>query len=228
MKIYTGVGDRGKTSLFSGERVAKCHVRIEAYGDVDELSCVLGALVAQLGEATADLAAELRAVQSTLLHVGAYLATTPGSPAMAHLTPVGRPEISRLEASIDRQQAALPPLSAFVLPGGSPDAAWAHLARVVCRRAERKVVALGQATGVLAVDSREHATQETGPAAGGERCPAAGGERCPPSADREGRSDAPALLDLLVYLNRLSDYLFVVARTCNARAGLGDQLWEKT
>lgn len=215
MKIYTGVGDRGNTSLFSGERVPKSDARIEAYGDVDELGSVIGALIAGLGDDEAeftDLAEELKQVQSALLHVGAFLATTPGSPAMTHLTRIGPKDISALEASIDRQQDALPALSAFVLPGGTKAAAWAHLARVVCRRAERKVVALGRATEMLAGQAMPDGVSPDA--------------QDPGSAADTGTAPR-ALLDVLVYLNRLSDYLFVVARTCNARAGTGDQVWEK-
>ena len=240
MKIYTGVGDRGNTSLFSGERVPKSDARIEAYGDVDELGSVIGALIAGLDRDTADLAEELKQVQSALLRVGAFLATTPGSPAMAHLTRIGKQDIGALEASIDRQQEALPTLSAFVLPGGTPAAAWAHLSRVVCRRAERKVVALGRATEMLSGQESSaggrsgepevNTGSDPGSAADGSsepRAPLDAGsidQAVPHDADS---NDQAALIDVLVYLNRLSDYLFVLARTCNRRAGVGDQVWEK-
>ena len=134
MKIYSGGGDRGRTSLFSGERVLKSHLRIEATGDVDELNSVLGVLIAVLPNEDSGSMEEIRQIQSDLFHLGAWLATTPGSPSM-------------------------PALKSFILPGGHISAAWAHVARTVCRRAERRVVRLyeesiegdgqGQLWGVL-------------------------------------------------------------------------------
>jgi cob(I)alamin adenosyltransferase len=187
MKIYTKTGDAGKTGLFSGERVPKSHARIEAYGDVDELNSILGALAAALPERDADLIAELRAVQGDLFRVGSHLATTPDSMAAQSLRPLGGDAIHRLESSIDRWTAELPPLDHFVLPGGHPTAAWAHLARTVCRRAERRAVRL---------------------------------------LDAEGRPTAPTEAEILAYLNRLSDYLFVLARVCNHRTGTAETEWQ--
>jgi cob(I)alamin adenosyltransferase len=185
MRVYTGGGDRGKTSLFSGERRSKSDARIEAYGDVDELNATLGVLVGELKGQQVGLAEEIRRIQSHLFHVGAWLATTPGSPSLEMLQPITNEHAALLEQAIDRLEAALPPLRSFLLPGGDGAAAWAHVARTVCRRAERRVVRLAE----------ESADTETG------------------------------LGPVLVYMNRLSDYLFVLARYCNHLAGVSDTLW---
>jgi cob(I)alamin adenosyltransferase len=186
MKIYTGSGDRGRTSLFSGERVRKDHRRIEAYGDLDELNSVLGALSAAVTGLPA-AQAELSGIQSDLFHLGAWLATTPEAPATATLAPIDPQRSGRLESAIDRMDAELPPLKGFILPGGHPSAAWAHVARTVCRRAERRVVGLAA---------------EGGPPEAGEQVQRA-----------------------IVYLNRLSDYLFVLARHLNRTQGVDDVRW---
>ena len=227
MKIYTRSGDRGTTSLFSGERVRKDDPRIEAYGDVDELNSAIGALVAALRSGAAAgrepeasearaLCAELEAVQSDLLRAGGWLASSPGAASAATLpafdacaeAPSGvdcrddscaRDPALVLEEAIDRLEARLDPLRQFILPGGDPAAAWAHLARCVCRRAERRLLAL------------------LGPAAALEH-----GAGAPQPAERVLAEQRR----ILVYLNRLSDYLFVVARTCNRLAGAGDRVWE--
>jgi cob(I)alamin adenosyltransferase len=189
MKIYTKAGDRGKTSLFSGERVPKDDVRIEAYGDLDELNSVIGALISSLPEPLADIRDELREIQSDLFNIGSWMATTPGSPAAGQLQPVDPERTSVLERSIDRMDEGLPALKGFILPGGHASAAWAHIARAVCRRAERRAVGLATA----------------GPAAG--------------PADQLGRA--------VVYLNRLSDYFFVLARHVNGSQGIEDSLWKR-
>jgi cob(I)alamin adenosyltransferase len=168
MKIYTGGGDRGKTSLFSGERVNKSDLRVEAYGDVDELNSLLGALVAFLPSGETTLSGEIQRIQSDLLHIGAWLAVTPGSPASQELQDI---------------------LKDFLLPGGHVSAAWAHVARAVCRRAERHVVRLLAGT----------AEDET----------------------------SLQLRGVVTYLNRLSDYLFVLARYCNKIQGQPDTIWKK-
>jgi cob(I)alamin adenosyltransferase len=189
MKIYTGSGDRGKTSLFSGERVSKSDLRVEAYGDVDELNSILGGLVAALPSTQAELAEEIKEIQSVLLHIGARLAIKPGSPVSAELEEITAEHSKGLEGAIDRIDDSLPTLKDFILPGGHISAAWAHLARTVCRRAERHVVRLS--------------TTET------------------------GVGDTEQLINVIVYLNSLSDYLFVVARLCNKIHGLPDTLWQK-
>ena len=185
MKVYTGSGDKGKTSLFSGERIAKSDRRIAAYGDVDELNSILGMLAAVLPESLAEQRAEVLAAQSELLHVGAWLATTPGAAAAASLKPFEESRAAALEGAIDAMDAALPPLTQFVLPGGHSTAAWAHVARTVCRRAERHVV----------------------------------------DAVSDQPTPAPSTTPILVYLNRLSDYLFVLARFCNHALAVTEARW---
>ena len=185
MKTYIGSGDRGRTSLLSGERVSKTHLRVEVCGDVDELNSVLGAMVAALPEHQGELKEEILRIQADLFHVGAWLATTPGSPTLGMLQEIGPEHTKALEADIDRLEVILPPLRSFILPGGHPTAAWAHIARAVCRRAERQ--ALHLATG----------------------------------------EPAERLSGVIAYLNRLSDYLFVLARYCNSLHGVPDRMWQK-
>lgn len=191
MKVYTGGGDKGKTSLFSGERVAKNHDRVEAYGDLDELSSTLGALVAAFpaGDAWEAMRREVLGIQADLMTVGALLATLPQSDAFAYLEPIGSDKSAALEAAMDRMDAELPALRTFLLPGGHPAACWSHMARTVCRRAERRIVGL---IGAVA------------------------------------ESEIPEYLTTIqVYVNRLSDYLFVLARYCNHTAGMADIPWKK-
>jgi cob(I)alamin adenosyltransferase len=187
MKIYTGSGDRGKTSLFSGERLSKNHVRIEAYGDVDELNSCLGVLAAALDPGTPSRT-ELQEIQSILLEIGAWLSTTPQSSSAADLETFNEESIRKLESAIDRMELSLAPLKGFIIPGGRMAAALAHVARTVCRRAERHVVAISDTIKGGLPESYQQ---------------------------------------LLVYLNRLSDYLFVLARYCNHSAGEQDLLWRK-
>lgn len=144
MRIYTKTGDAGDTGLFGGGRVGKDHPRVGAYGDVDELNATLGVVRAT---APAAFAAELlEQIQRDLFAVGAELAAP--EPARLAKTlaghPIGEPDVSRLERAIDAHDTALPPLRAFILPGGTPKAAALHVARAVCRRAERSVVALSR------------------------------------------------------------------------------------
>jgi cob(I)alamin adenosyltransferase len=178
MRIYTRAGDDGTTQLLGPGRVPKDDARVAAYGEVDELNAALGVALTQLTDD--DLRAELARVQADLFTVGAELATPPGQAAAA-LPTVPEDWAGRLEGWIDRHAAGLPPLRSFILPGGAPAAAALHLARGICRRAERAVVHLRRAEPV----------------------------------------GAP----LLRYLNRLSDYLFVLARVANARAGVADTPW---
>ena len=189
MKIYTGSGDLGKTSLFSGERVSKSDLRVEAYGDVDELNSFLGALVAALPPTEAELAEEIKQIQSVLLQIGARLAVTPAAPVSKELEEITQEHSRGLEGAIDRIEENLPALQDFLLPGGHISAAWAHVARTVCRRVERHVVRL--------------------------------------SAPQSRMEDPEQLQNIIVYLNRLSDYLFVVARLCNKIHGLPDTVWKK-
>ena len=136
MKIYTKTGDLGQTSLFGGTRVAKDDARIEAYGTVDELSSFLGA--ARASHIPAEVDAVLEQVQRDLFDVGAHLA----SPGTSRFTGVDAQRIAELEESIDAMERELAPLTNFILPGGSLPAAHLHVARTVCRRAERRVVSL--------------------------------------------------------------------------------------
>ncbi len=141
MKIYTKTGDAGETGLFGGPRVRKSDARVEAFGDVDELNAAVGAARALVEDPEID--AQLAAVQEELFCVGAELATPRDAKARAALPPVDGAWTERLERTIDLWDAELPPLDRFVLPGGMRTAAALHLARTVCRRAERRVVALG-------------------------------------------------------------------------------------
>ena len=184
MKIYTGTGDRGKTSLFSGERISKADARIDAYGDLDELNSILGALAAHLS-AEEKLVTELHQIQSGLFQAGAWLATLPGAPSTDSLQEISLEQIDFLERAIDRFEKELPVIKAFILPGGHVTAAWAHVARSVCRRCERKVV-------LLINNSAKEKAHEP-------------------------------YQRLLVFLNRLSDYLFVLARKCNHIHGVSDK-----
>ena len=179
VKIYTKTGDTGQTSLFGKVRVSKADPRVDAYGEVDELNTCLG--VARAHGVGADLAASLEAIQRDLFAVGARLAD-PSSRIAGHVSKVAiaEAEVERLEQLIDRLEEELPPLRKFILPGGSPAGAMLHLARTVCRRAERRVIALGD-------------------------------DAVPPI--------------VVVYLNRLSDLLFVMARAVNHRAASPEVEW---
>lgn len=188
MKIYTGGGDRGKTSLFSGERVAKCDDRIAAYGDVDELSSVLGVLVAAMPDSFGAIE-EIHEIQSCLLKAGAWLATTPESHSVELLEDFGESPGKMLETAIDRMEENLPPLKEFILPGGHMASAFAHMARTVCRRAERSVIRIQDDAG-------------------------------------EGKA-GEQVREMIVFLNRLSDYLFVCARYCNHIMDVSDIPWRK-
>jgi cob(I)alamin adenosyltransferase len=179
VKIYTKTGDAGETSLLGGARVPKDHVRVAAYGDVDETNAAMGAVRAL---APPPLALLLFRIQKDLFAIGARLADpTDRLVARRAKAAVTAAHVRRLEKAIDAREEELPPLRSFVLPGGTPTAALLHQARTVCRRAERSVVTLA----------------------------------------REGHVDPT----IVVYLNRLSDLLFVLARSENHRAGLDEQMW---
>ena len=188
VKAYTGRGDRGKTSLYSGERVSKNHPRVEAYGDIDELNSVLGALFSALPENKSDLKAQIEHIQSLLFVAGTWLATTPDSPEMGTVDSIPESEIKMLEQAIDVMDHELPRLREFLLPGGHSSAAFAHIARTVCRRAERHVVRLA-------------------------------------AESSEGKAHIE-LMALLTFLNRLSAYLFVLARYLNWLHGVGEVPWK--
>ena len=129
MKVYTGGGDRGRTSLFSGERISKDDRRVEAYGDVDELNSLLGALIAALPGGCGEAMAELQRIQNDLFRIGACLATSGDDPTFAATRDFPAENARFLENAIDRMDDNLPRLSQFILPGGHPAACWSHVAR---------------------------------------------------------------------------------------------------
>lgn len=147
MKIYTRTGDAGQTSLVGGKRVSKASDRLEAYGTVDELNSHLGLLAAMAGADEASVRF-LQSVQNRLFNLGAYLATD--NTADPGLLPKGitQEEIDSIEKEIDRLESTLPQLRSFILPGGCQAACQANVARTVCRRAERRVIHLGQTAPV--------------------------------------------------------------------------------
>lgn len=179
MRIYTKTGDDGTTGLFGGARVAKDAARVEAYGTVDELNSVLG--LARAENSDGELDALLKTIQDELFCLGSELACAPGKEQSLASAKIGAAESEALERAIDRAESELAPLKNFVLPGGTRCAATLHLARTVCRRAERRTLTA-------------HAEQ-------------------------------PVRGELVVYLNRLSDLLFVLARQANHRAGHADVAW---
>ena len=146
MKIYTRTGDQGETGLFGGQRVRKDHVRVEAYGDVDELNSLLGVVCACLeAEEQGEMVAGLRQIQADLFTVGANLATPApedGGRESAYIPALAEGRIEAMERWIDAAETELEPLRSFILPGGTTGAAMLHTARSVCRRAERKTVTL--------------------------------------------------------------------------------------
>ena len=179
MKIYTKTGDTGETGLYGGTRVPKDAMRVEACGTIDELNASIGFVRSQIQDTEIDPI--LHRIQNELFDIGADLATLDAHPKAASLriAPILTPE---LEREIDRFEDQLPPLTNFILPGGSTGGAAIHLARTICRRAERCVVTLAKAEKI----------------------------------NRE----------ILIYLNRLSDLLFVLARLVNHRLGESEPLWE--
>jgi len=181
MRIYTKTGDQGETSLFGGERVKKDHLRVEAYGEVDELNAALGLAVSLVGDKTRNTAQLLQHIQALLFELGAQLATPPARQKQP--TQMTSQDIAMLERSIDSMEQELTPLQSFILPGGSRFASALHVARSVCRRAERRVVTL-----------------------------------------RTLEPSTPIII--VTFLNRLSDFLFVVARYANHQEGIADILWQ--
>ena len=181
VKIYTKTGDAGSTGLFGGGRVPKDDPRVEAYGDVDELNAVIG--MARAVEPMPRIDEVLVPVQRDLFAIGALLATPDREKMAQHLEKarIDDARIRDLERAIDDADSELEPLRSFILPGGSPKAAALHVARTVCRRAERHVVRL------------QHDVE------------------LPPLA--------------VIYLNRLSDLLFSLARLANRRGGTGEVTW---
>jgi cob(I)alamin adenosyltransferase len=181
-KLYTGTGDAGETALFGGNRVSKDHPRVEAYGSVDELNSVLGVAVSFVRQRR--VTTVLGSVQNELLNIGAELASETGPKAeRGRMFVDPERKIADLERLIDEYDARVPPLQTFILPSGSQAGALLHLARSVCRRAERAVVRLSRQE-----DVNPH---------------------------------------VIVYLNRLSDLLFVLARYVNKAARKPETPWRK-
>ena len=181
MKIYTKTGDEGATGLFGGGRVGKDHPRVEAYGDVDELNATLG--MARSVELMPRIDEVLVPLQRDLFSIGALLATPDLDKMHEQLAKarIDDERIAELERAIDACDRELEPLRSFILPGGTPKSAALHVARTVCRRAERRVIAL------------------------------------------QREIEIPQLV--VIYLNRLSDLLFMLARLANRRAGAGEVTW---
>ena len=179
MKIYTRTGDQGTTALLGGTRVPKYDLRIEAYGTVDELNAHLGRLGDM--EGLAQNQHQLQDIQQHLFVIGSHLATDPAKDKVK-LPEFSSTATEELEHSIDQMNEVLPPLRNFVLPGGHPANSQAHIARCVCRRAERRVVELSA-----------HASVDP---------------------------------QIAVYLNRLSDWLFVLSRYISHQVGVAERVWK--
>jgi cob(I)alamin adenosyltransferase len=178
MKIYTGMGDRGKTRLFGGEEVDKDHPRLQVYGTLDELNSHIGLILTW--KPAASTRRKLLQIQNDIFRISAVLATP--DPAKYGMKPaVSSSDIKRLETWIDEMETDLEPLKNFILPGGSRESAGLHVARTICRRAERHLVTL--------------------------------------------QREAGSMQGIQIYLNRLSDLFFVMARWENKSAGIQDVLW---
>ena len=182
MKIYTKTGDKGTTSLVGGTRVPKTHIRLEAYGTVDELNSNLGLLITYLLDGKdKDF---LQQVQDRLFAVGSHLVTDREKMELKEASIISSEQVEMVEREIDRLDTLLPPLSAFILPGGSRGAAVCHVCRTVCRRAERRILALAEQVEIAS--------------------------------------------ELLAYVNRLSDYLFVLSRKMNQDDKKGEIFWNNS
>jgi cob(I)alamin adenosyltransferase len=179
--LYTRGGDKGETSLYGASRVPKDSLRVDAYGTVDELNSCIGVAVA--GCRQEEISRRLKRIQADLFTAGADLATEFTANGGARVPRIGKKDTERLEKMVDELQGKLPRLTSFILPGGSQLSSSLHLARAVCRRAERRVVALSRA------------------------------EKINP--------------EVVPYLNRLSTYLFNVARYANVLEGVGDEVWSQ-
>ena len=179
-KIYTRTGDKGTTSLVGGKRVSKTDPRLEAYGTIDELNSFIGLMLSAM-DGKAETAGNIRWIQQKLFNIGGCLATDTTSFRLPDSCKVLQSDVERMEQMIDALTEGLPEQRSFILPGGTEAASYAHVARTVCRRAERLILALPD--------------------------------------------DAKAPSELLQYINRLSDYLFVLARRINFFAGVDEKKW---
>lgn len=184
--IYTKTGDKGMTSLVGGQRVRKTDLRLEAYGTVDELNSQLGLLLTEVSDASDH--ALLNEVQNHLFVVGGYLATDQSTTQLRAQSVVTPAMIESLEKAVDEIDSSLPKLRAFVLPGGTRGASMAHVCRTVCRRAERRILALNN--------------------------------------QLKERDEAELDANVLSYMNRLSDFLFVLARKMNIIEGQDEIIWK--
>ena len=181
-KVYTRTGDQGETSLVGGVRIKKSHIRLEAYGTVDELSAHLGMLVSMMKQdEERDF---IIRIQNNLFNVCTHLATDQSQTPLYPSAHLADGEIASIEQRIDSLMKQLPERQGFVLPGGVPAACQAHICRTVCRRAERRIAALAE--------------------------------------------EAQIAPEMQQYVNRLSDYLFVLAKIINFNAGQSENLWQNT
>jgi len=179
MKIYTKTGDSGKTSLLSGSRVSKSHIRINSYGTIDELNSHIGLLRDQpVNEKRKDLMID---IQDKLFTIGSLLASDPAKPIPEYLPKLQKEHIIRLENGIDEMEVTLPPMKNFILPGGHQSISFCHIARCVCRRAERLVIELQEQEPVNEI--------------------------------------------IVIYLNRLSDFLFMLARKMTQELDAEEIAW---
>jgi cob(I)alamin adenosyltransferase len=180
-KIYTKTGDDGTTGLVGGNRVKKFDTRLEAYGTVDELNATLGVIRScQIPDESSDYLVE---IQNKLFNIGSRLASDEKGNAFTEKLSITEKHISFLEEAIDEMEEKLPELTRFILPGGDLAAAQCHVARTVCRRAERRILEFA-------------ATHKVEP-------------------------------EILKYINRLSDFLFVLARKLSASSGIEDKFWKQ-
>ena len=179
-KIYTRTGDKGTTSLVGGKRVSTSDPRLDAYGTIDELNSFIGLMLSVMDE-KAESRENIQWIQKKLFNIGGCLATDTASFQLPDSCKILADDVERMEKMIDAAQEGLPEQRSFILPGGTQAASYAHVARTVCRRAERLIIALPD--------------------------------------------DAKAPSELLQYINRLSDYLFVLARRINFFAGVNENIW---
>lgn len=211
MKIYTKTGDQGMTSLVGGKRVSKTDVRLESYGTIDELNSFVGLLLTEVEDA-ADREFLLR-IQSNLFVVGSFLATDQSDTRLREHSRMEEEEVALLETHIDQMLAVLPPQKGFILPSGTKGAALAHVCRTVCRRAERRMLALLQST--------------TPPASPLDPLPPTSPHDDASHGQQHTREERRPEDIVLSYVNRLSDYFFVFARKMNFMAHFDEINWKK-